>query len=91
MNQFNRYFKIFGLKINSINYQDLIQLVEKSIFTKKQICITGVNVHTLNLVYCSDSELAIFSSFDILHPDGIGIYLASKIISNSYQNRRMTG
>lgn len=91
MIQNNLSIVIFGLQIRRVGYTDLIQLVKNSIFSKEQIALTGINVSTLNLVYNSSKELTIFSSFDILHSDGIGIYLASKFLQDSALNRRITG
>ena len=91
MNKNLKVIKIFGLDVSCVDYPDLIQLINCSISENKQVAITGVNVNSLNLVYSSKENYNIFSNFEILHPDGFGIYFASKVLYKEEFKNRITG
>ncbi len=86
-----RKIKIFGLEIDSVDYNSLLGIVIMAINSRKKISITGVNVSTLNLIYNNEENFKVFSSFNVLHPDGIGIYFASKSIGDGGFSERITG
>lgn len=91
MNKIKNNFKIFNLEINNINHDRLLYHINNSINSKSQISITGVNVSTLNLVYRNEKNFKVFSTFNILHPDGIGVFLASKFLGKGGYETRITG
>ena len=71
---------IFGIPVVSIDYASLARKIEEAIETKEQITITYANQNTLNIVYSDSGLQKIFTGFSIVHPDGIGVYLAAKFL-----------
>ncbi|MCI0450330.1 MAG: WecB/TagA/CpsF family glycosyltransferase [Chlorobi bacterium] len=84
--------EIFGVKFNNITYNELSDAICASIEGNSKILITYANAHTLNKSYANKTLINTVNSFDIVHPDGIGIYLASKILyKKNCLNKRFTG
>jgi N-acetylglucosaminyldiphosphoundecaprenol N-acetyl-beta-D-mannosaminyltransferase len=84
--------EICGLKIDNAGNSDLEKRIIDSIAQNKKLLITYANANTINKIY-NDKQLAVkLNSFDIIHPDGAGIYMASKILygANGFKTR-MTG
>jgi N-acetylglucosaminyldiphosphoundecaprenol N-acetyl-beta-D-mannosaminyltransferase len=73
------YLNIFNLKLTKVVYSDLINCINETI-NNNDIIITGCNVNTINLSLSNKRFEKILSEFDIIHPDGIGIYLASRFL-----------
>jgi N-acetylglucosaminyldiphosphoundecaprenol N-acetyl-beta-D-mannosaminyltransferase len=72
--------KIFNLSINKANYTGLLACIEDAIASKTKLLITYVTANTLNTIYNDKQLPEIFNYFNIVHPDGIGTYLASKFL-----------
>ncbi len=88
----NGKINIFGLNIDCINYGLLLNHVQESINQKRKISITYANAHILNNAYKNKEIKEILNSFSIVHPDGIGVYLASKLLyGKKGLFQRMTG
>jgi N-acetylglucosaminyldiphosphoundecaprenol N-acetyl-beta-D-mannosaminyltransferase len=83
---------IFNINIDKLTYFALRQIISNSINENKKIVITYATVATLNFIMNNLSFAKLLSKFDVIHPDGIGIYLASKFLygKNGLQIR-MTG
>ena len=77
---FNSRIKIFGLNINVINYDDLLNFINDTVSSGAKKYIAYANAHVLNGIYCAEEYKNFMSGFDIIYPDGIGIYFASKFI-----------
>jgi N-acetylglucosaminyldiphosphoundecaprenol N-acetyl-beta-D-mannosaminyltransferase len=75
-----RHLDILGVQIQMADCSGLMEQVENAISTKRQITITYANQHTLNLLYNNRELLEKFSRFSIVHQDGLGAYLAAKIL-----------
>ncbi len=73
------YLNIFKVRLCKVLYSDLINFINETI-NKKSIIVTGCNVNTINILLSNKRFEKILSEFDIIHPDGIGIYLASKFL-----------
>lgn len=87
-----RTINIFGIDVACITYENFLDIFIKSITEKKKILIAYANAHTLNLIYSDDKIKKLFSEFDLIHPDGIGIFLASKILYRKKGfDKRITG
>jgi N-acetylglucosaminyldiphosphoundecaprenol N-acetyl-beta-D-mannosaminyltransferase len=84
--------KINKLFLAVVNYSELYDKIEIALKNQNYLTITYANANTLNLVYESYETNKIFQEFDIIHPDGTGIYLASKILygKNGFK-KRFTG
>lgn len=81
--------QILGLPIDRLNYSDLINIISQHVNNNTKCTITYANVQNLNVLQSSHGLCNVLNSFDIIHPDGIGIYLASKILygNNSLKSR----
>lgn len=73
------YLNIFKVKLSKVVYSDLINLINETI-NKKIIIVTGCNINTINISLSNKRFEKNLSEFDIIHPDGIGIYLASRFL-----------
>jgi N-acetylglucosaminyldiphosphoundecaprenol N-acetyl-beta-D-mannosaminyltransferase len=71
---------IFGVQIQMTNCVELINLIENAIRKNSQISITYVTQHSLNLLFHNEKLQEIFARFTMVHQDGIGVYLAAKIL-----------
>ncbi|MEW6702043.1 MAG: WecB/TagA/CpsF family glycosyltransferase, partial [Bacteroidota bacterium] len=84
--------KIFDVSINNISYADLELAITKNLLEKRKLIIGYCTAHKLNLAYSNTALKAYLKQFDLLHPDGIGIFLASKFLyGNSGLKHRVTG
>lgn len=83
---------IFGAEINKLSNEQFINYISKSISQNRKNTIGYANADTLNKIYEDKSLKKIFSTFDLIHPDGIGVYLASGLLygKNGLESR-LTG
>lgn len=72
--------KIFGLSICELNYTELIAFIENAINQNLRKKITYINFNGVNLILRNKSLLHIFEKFEIIHPDGIGTKIATRIL-----------
>lgn len=87
-----RVIKIFGTEVADISYADFLNIFIKSISDKERKVIAYANAHTLNLIYTDEKVRKLYSEFDMIHPDGIGIFIASKILyGENGLSQRITG
>lgn len=84
-------FNIFGLDIDKTSYSALLNKIITSINSKKKTTIGYANANTLNNIFNNPELQKIISSFIITHPDGIGVYLASRFLYGKKGINRMTG
>lgn len=84
--------KILQVRISKVDYYDLLSLLEYSFKGKNQIILTYANVNTINLAVNNLRFREAISEFNILHPDGIGVFLASRFLygKNGFA-KRITG
>ncbi len=84
--------KIFDVLINKLSEQDLLQIIQNFISLNQKGTVNYVNANSLNLVYKDDKMKKYLYGFNILHPDGLGIFLASKFLygKNGF-TKRITG
>lgn len=84
--------KIAGININNLTYNNFRNLIKEKISGSKLTLITYANANTINSVYNNIELKNIISSFDVIHPDGIGIYLAGKLLYGKHGfGERITG
>jgi N-acetylglucosaminyldiphosphoundecaprenol N-acetyl-beta-D-mannosaminyltransferase len=88
----NEKINIFGLNIDCVNYGLLLNHINTSITQKSKLSIAYANTHILNNAYKNNEIKGVLNSFSIVHPDGIGVYLASKLLyGKKGLSRRITG
>ena len=83
---------ILGINIYNISYDDLVLFVSNSISSGNKISIAYCTASTLNIAYTNDSLKNVLQLFDYVHPDGLGVYLASKFLyGTNGLKKRITG
>ena len=83
---------IFGLPIANISGETLLGVIHTAVREKRKITITYANQNSLNRAYRDTQISGCFRSFTIIHPDGIGIHLASRLLyGNKGLAKRLTG
>lgn len=83
---------IYGLKIKNVSYDSMLDYISDAINKGEKKNITYANANTINWLFRNNQIEGKLNSFDIVHHDGIGIYLASKILYGSKGfSERVTG
>lgn len=82
------YIEICGIRIIKADSLNLNERITAAISGGNRISITYCNASTVNRIIEDGSFLPMISSFDIIHPDGTGIFLASKFLFGSQGLRR---
>lgn len=91
---FNNNIKIniAGILIDNLGYDEILQKIMIAIENQDKIAITYVTAEIINKSISDSKILTTINNFDIIHPDGIGVFWASKILSNSKSfSKRFTG
>ncbi len=84
--------KIFDVNISKIDNESFLKLINEGIAGKSKLCIAYANADSLNKIYGNSEIRKIYSSFPVIHPDGIGVYLASKFLYGAEGlDSRLTG
>jgi len=83
---------ILYVEISKVDYSDIQILIKNTFLEGKRIVITGANVSTINLALEKLKFREVLSKFNLVHPDGIGVFLASKFLygKNGF-SKRITG
>lgn len=71
---------INGLNISNYSYNDLLEIIKEVINNQQKICICYVNFYVLLRSIQSKDFRNSLLKFTYLHPDGIGLYWASKFL-----------
>jgi N-acetylglucosaminyldiphosphoundecaprenol N-acetyl-beta-D-mannosaminyltransferase len=69
-------------RLSNNGFDSIINFYHESIKHKKQGSINYFNIHSLNIALTGKLEKGIWESFDLTHPDGIGIWLISKFLKS---------
>lgn len=91
-NMMNRKMKINGLSINLTGYDDLLNAIHNAAASNKKTIIAYANVNSINLCYKFPQLIEYLNSFDIVHPDGVGIRTGIKLLNRKTElPERITG
>jgi N-acetylglucosaminyldiphosphoundecaprenol N-acetyl-beta-D-mannosaminyltransferase len=71
---------IRGLLVDRISYADLQNIITAAVKHNNKTFITYANASTINNIWSNKKLRDKLNIFDVIHPDGIGIYIASKIL-----------
>jgi N-acetylglucosaminyldiphosphoundecaprenol N-acetyl-beta-D-mannosaminyltransferase len=83
---------IFGVNIDKTDYGYLLSRIFIAIGKKEKLLITYANSNSLNNSYNNSEYRNLLNSFDIVHPDGVGVFIASKLLfEKNGLRKRMTG
>jgi len=86
------FINLFNVRISNICAPDLLTYIRQKVEEKKKVNITYVNANSFNLLFELKELRFLLSNFDLLHPDGIGVYLASKFLyGKEGLKKRITG
>ncbi|HMQ68378.1 MAG TPA: WecB/TagA/CpsF family glycosyltransferase [Ignavibacteria bacterium] len=87
-----RSIKIFGIRISKLSDSSFLEYIKSGIEKNRKIIIGYANADTLNKIYDNKELRDIYESFDLIHPDGVGVYSASRILlGNDGLESRLTG
>ncbi len=70
-----------GICVDTVGYNSLLAKIEVTILNGQKLTITYLNASCFNILYTNSQLNKGINNFDIIHPDGVGIYLASKMLS----------
>ena len=71
---------IFGVDVDNISYDRFLSIISESIEKKIKVKISYANAHTLIEIVSDNKLKKLINKFDVFHPDGIGVFLASKFL-----------
>ncbi|MDZ4712986.1 MAG: WecB/TagA/CpsF family glycosyltransferase [bacterium] len=84
--------KILGTRVNILTYETFLHLIKELIQKNDKAAIAYANADTLNKIYESPELQQIYENFTLVHPDGTGVYLASKFLHGKRGlKKRITG
>lgn len=88
-NKFNfKIYDILGVNVFFVNYSEILD----SIFNSSLKTFSCVNQYYVNLAFEDKNYKSNLNSFDLIHPDGIGIIFAKNILyKNSIPFSRVNG
>lgn len=72
--------ELFGIKFCKVSYEKILDAIDFAILNKKQSTICYANVNSINLSINDETIIQLLSKFDIVHPDGFGVFLGSKVL-----------
>lgn len=72
--------ELLGINFNKLSYEEILDAIQLSVSTRKQLTICYANVNSINLSISEVKVTQLLSEFNIVHPDGFGVFLGSKIL-----------
>jgi N-acetylglucosaminyldiphosphoundecaprenol N-acetyl-beta-D-mannosaminyltransferase len=78
---------IFDIKVNEIDFQELLGIMENAISQKNKIKIGYANPHLMRLSRKEKNLKNILNDFDINHIDGTGLTIAFRLLENKKVSR----
>ena len=83
----NKRIEILGVKIDSLNVQETISLVEEYINTSTPLHLMGVNADKINEAQNNPLMMEIINKCGIINADGASVILASKYLEKPLPER----
>lgn len=74
--------ELFKIPVDDLDYGYLYKKIKEAISSKNKIVIDYINANTVRLLRKNKALGNALISADIIHPDGIGIWFASKILDD---------
>lgn len=87
----NNQIDLSGLRVSIIDYSKLLNEIEFRVTRKDKTAITYGNAACAVAHKREEGYRTALEKFSIIHPDGIGVYLASRFLNPERAIRRMTG
>lgn len=79
MSKSRLYFRS-GIGVDPVNYDSLINTIDTAVSGKRKLTITYLNASCFNILFLDEDTKKLAENFDIIHPDGAGIFWAAKLI-----------
>ncbi|MFA5832624.1 MAG: WecB/TagA/CpsF family glycosyltransferase [Bacteroidota bacterium] len=73
-------YRIVSLDISDVNYKEIEKHISKAIQNREKITIAYATAHIVNLAKDDKLLQEALSTTDIIHPEGNGVWLASKLL-----------
>lgn len=84
--------KIFDISLTNISASSFIEIINSALLGNSQVKFTYATAATLNIVYKDQELVKIYRIFNLIHPDGIGVFIASKYLyGKNVLIKRFTG
>jgi len=71
---------LFGIKVKNISYTEILDSIQQAIQNRKQLKICYANVNSINYSIVNNKIKNLYPNFDIVHADGLGVFLGTKIL-----------
>jgi N-acetylglucosaminyldiphosphoundecaprenol N-acetyl-beta-D-mannosaminyltransferase len=71
---------IMGIKVSDVDYGIMEKLIDDAIKERRQIAIAYASANILNLSQQNPDLRRMLNESEIVYPDGVGVWMASKII-----------
>lgn len=85
-------FQFLNVTLHNISYLEILNSIQLAIKNQNQLSICYVNVNSINISYSTEELKNLFCRFDIVHPDGVGVFLGLKILFGKKSlSNRMSG
>lgn len=72
---------IGAIKVSNVNYDIILHHIKRTIKTNGKLSIVYANANTVNRASSDAAFCEAINSADIVHPDGIGVFSASKMLN----------
>lgn len=69
-----------GIGVDAVDYNSMTNAIERTLSENRKLRITYLNASCFNILYKNDSLKKLIEDFDVIHPDGVGIYLAARLL-----------
>lgn len=70
-----------GIYLDTVSYADLLDAIKSRLANSGKLKVTYLNAACFNILYDNAGLAKLAGEFDIIHPDGVGIYLAAKFLN----------
>ena len=80
--------KLFGLYIDDLDYDLIHTKIYSAITLKQKLVINYVNANTIRLAKKNKDIKEALKNADVIHSDGVGLWLASKLFKNARLRHR---
>lgn len=76
----NRRVRILGIDVNAFTYKSFLELVQYAISENNKVTVGYANALTLSRCGRDENARRALTSMDFIHPDGAGVFAASKFL-----------
>ncbi|UII27945.1 WecB/TagA/CpsF family glycosyltransferase [Fulvivirga maritima] len=81
------HVNIGPIKVSNVNYEIMLECIDNAIFSDDKLTIVYANANTLNRASSDSLFCDSINEADIVHPDGIGVFSASKVLKMPLRER----